>query len=158
MSFDQIKQAMELKAKMDKIQKEMEKTIVVGEGGKGMIQVTMNGKMKVKSVKIDPSVIDPKNEKKLEEMVYKAIDDAVEKAQKEAEKQLKELTGGLKIPRAILTKTVSPAVRPEGFPVAARHAVPDRYQGVINNKENSILRSQHSLIFEGFYSIDIQIE
>jgi DNA-binding protein YbaB len=31
-------------------------------------------------------------------MVYKAIDDAVEKAQKEAEKQLKELTGGLKIP------------------------------------------------------------
>lgn len=98
MSFDQIKQAIELKAKMDKIQKEMEKTIVVGEGGKGMIQVTMNGKMKVKGVKIDPSVIDPKNEKKLEEMVYKAIDDAVEKAQKEAEKQLKELTGGLKIP------------------------------------------------------------
>ena len=98
MSFDQIKQAMELKAKMEKIQKGMEKTIVVGEGGKGMIQVTMNGKMKVKSVKIDPSVIDPKNEKKLEEMVFKAIDDAVEKAQKEAETHLKELTGGLKIP------------------------------------------------------------
>jgi DNA-binding YbaB/EbfC family protein len=89
---------MELKAKMDKIQKEMEKTTVVGEGGKGMVQVTMNGKMKIKSVKIDSSVIDPKNEKKLEEMVFKAIDDAVEKAQKEAEKQLKELTGGLKIP------------------------------------------------------------
>jgi DNA-binding protein YbaB len=31
-------------------------------------------------------------------MVQKAIDDAVEKSQKEAEKALKELTGGLKIP------------------------------------------------------------
>ncbi len=98
MNFDQIKQARELKSKMDKIQKEMEKTIVEGEGGKGMVKVTMNGKMKVKGVKIDPSAIDPKNEKKLEEWVQKAIDDAVEKSQKEAEKQLKELYGGLKIP------------------------------------------------------------
>jgi DNA-binding YbaB/EbfC family protein len=98
MNFDQIKQARELKAKMDKIQKELDKTLVEGEGGKGMVKITMTGKMEVKAVKIDPSVIDPKNEKKLEEMVLKAIDDAVEKSQKEAEKQLKELYGGLKIP------------------------------------------------------------
>jgi DNA-binding YbaB/EbfC family protein len=98
MNFDQIKQARELKSKMDKIQKEMEKTIVEGEAGKGMVKITMTGKLKVKAVKIDPSVIDPNNAKRLEEMVLKAVDDAVEKSQKEAEKQLKELYGGLKIP------------------------------------------------------------
>ncbi len=98
MNFDQIKQARELKSKMDKIQKEMEKTLVEGEAGKGMVTVTMTGQMKVKAVKIDPSVIDPKNEKKLEELVQKAVADAIEKSQKEAAKQLKELTGGLKIP------------------------------------------------------------
>jgi DNA-binding YbaB/EbfC family protein len=98
MNFDQIKQARELKSKMDKIQKEMEKTLVEGEAGKGTVTVTMTGQMKVKAVKIDPSVIDPKNEKKLEELVQKAISDAIEKSQKEAAKQLKELTGGLKIP------------------------------------------------------------
>ena len=98
MNFDQLKQARELKSKMDKIQKEMEKTIVEGEAGKGMVKITMTGKLKVKAVKIDPSVIDPNNDKKLEEMVQKAIDDAVEKSQKEAEKALKELYGGLKIP------------------------------------------------------------
>ena len=98
MNFDQIKQARELKSKMDKIQKEMEKTIVEGEAGKGMVKITMTGKLKVKAVKIDPSVIDPNNAKKLEEMVLKAVDDAVEKSQKEAEKALKELYGGLKIP------------------------------------------------------------
>ncbi len=98
MNFDQVKQARELKSKMDKIQKEMEKTLVEGEAGKGAVKITMTGQMKIKSVKIDPSVIDPKNEKKLEELVQKAITDAIEKSQKEAAKQLKELTGGLKIP------------------------------------------------------------
>ncbi len=98
MNFDQVKQARELKSKMDKIQKEMDKTLVEGEAGKGAVKITMTGQMKIKSVKIDPSVIDPKNEKKLEELVQKAFTDAIEKSQKEAAKQLKELTGGLKIP------------------------------------------------------------
>ncbi len=98
MNFDQIKQARELKSKMDKIQKEMDKTLIEGEAGKGAVKITMTGQMKVKSVKIDPTVIDPKNEKKLEELVQKAIGDAIEKSQKEAAKQLRELTGGLKIP------------------------------------------------------------
>lgn len=98
MSFDQIRQARELKSRMDKIQKEMDKTLVEGEAGKGAVKITMTGQMKVKSVKIDPEVIDPKNEKKLEELVQKAIADAIEKSQKEAARQLKELTGGLKIP------------------------------------------------------------
>jgi DNA-binding YbaB/EbfC family protein len=98
MNFDQVKQARELKSKMDKIQKEMDKTLVEGEAGKGAVKITMTGQMKIKSVKIDPSIIDPMNEKKLEELVQKAITDAIEKSQKEAAKQLKELTGGLKIP------------------------------------------------------------
>lgn len=98
MNFDQVKQARELKSKMDKIQKEMDKTLVEGEAGKGAVKITMTGQMKIKSVKIDPSVIDPKNEKKLEELVQKAITDAIEKSQKEAARQLKELTDGLKIP------------------------------------------------------------
>ena len=98
MNFDQIKQARELKSKMVKIQKEMDRTLIEGEAGKGAVKITMTGQMKVKAVKIDPTVIDPKNEKKLEELVQKAITDAIEKSQKEAAKQLKELTGGLKIP------------------------------------------------------------
>ncbi len=98
MNFDQIKQARELKQKMDKIQKEMEKTIVEGEAGKGAVVITMNGQMKVKGVKIDPEMLEAKNQKKLEENVQKAVNDAIDKAQKEAAKQLKELTGGLKIP------------------------------------------------------------
>jgi nucleoid-associated protein EbfC len=97
-NIDQMKQLMEMKREMDRIQKEMEKTLVTGDGGKGAVIITMNGTMKVKEVKISDEMLEPKNHKKLEENVLKATNDAIDKAQKEAAKQLKDITGGLKIP------------------------------------------------------------
>jgi DNA-binding protein YbaB len=50
------------------------------------------------SVKISPEVVDPKNTKQLEQLIIKAVNDAQEKAQKAAVEQMKDITGGLKIP------------------------------------------------------------
>jgi DNA-binding protein YbaB len=50
------------------------------------------------SVKLAPEIVDPKNIKQLEILILKAVNDAQEKAQKAAAEQLKEVTGGLKIP------------------------------------------------------------
>ena len=98
MNFNMLKQAQELKSKLDKAQKELGKMIVEGEAGKGAVKVTMNGQQKVLSIKIDPSVINPDKAKDLEKLVLKAIEDTSEKSQKMAARQLKELTGGIKIP------------------------------------------------------------
>ena len=58
----------------------------------------MNGEQKVLSVKIDLSLIDMKNSKQLEVLLLRALNDAQEKISKEAEKKMKEATGGMKIP------------------------------------------------------------
>jgi len=98
MNFSMINQARELKSKLDNAQKELSKTIVEAESGKGAVKVTIDGQQNIKSIKISPDVIDPDNAKRLEELVLKAVTDAVAKSQKVAAKQLKGLTGGLKIP------------------------------------------------------------
>ena len=98
MNFDMIKQAQQLKSKLDKAQKELAKTVVEAESGKGAVKVTVNGQQKILSIKISPEVIDPKNAKKLEDLIMKALTDAIAKSQKVASSQLKGLTGGLKIP------------------------------------------------------------
>ncbi|MFH1382618.1 MAG: YbaB/EbfC family nucleoid-associated protein [Chloroflexota bacterium] len=98
MNFSMIKQARELKAKLDKAQKELDKTVVEADAGKGAVKVTMNGQQKILSVKISPEVIDPGKAKQLEELVLKAVKEAVDKSQKVAAKELGGLTGGLKIP------------------------------------------------------------
>jgi DNA-binding YbaB/EbfC family protein len=98
MNLDMIKQARELKSKMDKTQKELSKTIIEVESGKGAVKITIDGQQKIRSIKIAPEVIDPNKPEALEKLLMKAIGEATDKSQKLAEKELKSLTGGLKIP------------------------------------------------------------
>ena len=98
MNLSMMNQARELKAMMDKAQKELSNTLVEGNAGKGAVKVIMDGQQKIKSIEISPKVIDPEKPEQLEELVLKAVTEATAKSQKIAAKQLKGLTGGLKIP------------------------------------------------------------
>ena len=98
MNLSMLKQAQELKSKLDKAQKELSNTIVEAESGKGVVKVTINGQQKIQSIKIAPKIIDPNRAEYLEELVLKAVTEAIAKSQKLAAKQLGGLTGGLKIP------------------------------------------------------------
>ena len=98
MNFSNMKQALQLKAQLDKVQKELAKLTVETDAGHGAVKVTMNGQQKVVSVTISPEALDPDKIKRLEENIARAVNDAVEKSQKVAAKQLAGLTGGLKIP------------------------------------------------------------
>ena len=98
MNLSMLNQARELKSKLDKAQKELSNTIVEANVGKGAVKVVMDGQQKIQSIEISPKVIDPEKPKLLEELVLKAVSEAMAKSQKVAAKQLKGLTGGLKIP------------------------------------------------------------
>ncbi len=98
MNLSMLKQAQELKAKLDKAQKELAAITVEGVSGKGAVKVTMNGQQKIVSIKISPTVMNPDKPEGLEDLLLKAVKDANDKAEKVAAKQLKGLTGGLKIP------------------------------------------------------------
>ncbi len=98
MNLSMLNQARELKSKLEKAQKELGNSIVEAESGKGVVKVTINGHQKIQSIKISPKVIDPDKAEHLEELVLKAVSEAIAKSQKLAAKQLGGLTGGLKIP------------------------------------------------------------
>lgn len=98
MNLSMINQAQELKSKLDKAQKELSDTIIEVSSSRGAVKITINGQQEIKSIKISPEVINPDKAEKLEELVFKAVNEAVTKSQKLAAKQLKGLTGGLKIP------------------------------------------------------------
>ena len=97
MNLSMLNQARELKAKLDEAQQELGKTIVEASSGKGAVKVTIDGQQKIQSIKISPRVIDPDKAEQLEELVLKAVTEAITKSQKLAAKHLGKLTGGLKI-------------------------------------------------------------
>ena len=98
MDLSMIKQAQELKSKLEKAQKELAKTIIEVDSGKGAIKITIDGQQNIRTIKISPKVIDPDKPEQLETLVLRAINEAMSKSQKLATKQLRGLTGGLKIP------------------------------------------------------------
>lgn len=98
MNFSNIKQALEVKKKVDQMQKELAKIVIESDAGHGTVKVSMNGQQKLVSVKIAPEAIDASRIQRLEELIVKAVNDAVEKSQKAGAKQLSTMTGGLKIP------------------------------------------------------------
>ena len=98
MNLSTMKQALELKAKLEKAQKELGNTILEAESGKGTVKVTINGQQEIQSIKISPKVIDPDKVEQLEELVLKAVSEAISKSRKLTAKRLSGLTGGLKIP------------------------------------------------------------
>ncbi|BAQ34467.1 hypothetical protein UCH007_05090 [Dehalococcoides sp. UCH007] len=98
MNMNMIKQAMELKSKLDKAQKELAKVVVETESAKGAIKIKMNGQQKVLSLSISPEIINPSKPKDLENALIKAFNDAYEETKKEGSKQMQGLMGDVKIP------------------------------------------------------------
>ena len=98
MNLSMIKQARELKAKLDQTQKELARMEIVADAGKDAVKVTVNGHQKIVAVEISPDAIDREKPQQLEQMLLKAIRDGQAKAEKEAGKRMKGLTGGLNIP------------------------------------------------------------
>ena len=98
MDLSMLGKARELKANLDKAQQELAETIMEASSGKGAVTVTIDGKQKVRSIKISPKVIDPDKAEQLEDLVLKAVTEAIAKSQKLAAKHLGKLTGGFKIP------------------------------------------------------------
>ena len=101
MSLSMLNQARELKAKLDKAQKELNNTMIEVSSGKGAVKIVINGQQKIQSIKISPQVIDPDKAEFLEKLVLKAVSEALAKSQKVAAKELKGITGGFKLPGLI---------------------------------------------------------
>ncbi len=91
-------QALELKTKLAQTQKELAQTIIEVDSSKGAVKITINGQQKIQQIKLSPEKIDLAKLDKLEAILLKATNEAIEKSKKLAAKRLGSLTGGFKIP------------------------------------------------------------
>jgi nucleoid-associated protein EbfC len=91
MAFDQVKMLNQLR----KAQKDLAKEIVEVEAGEGAVVVQITGELKIKSVKIDPALVDLEDIEELEGWITIAIRDGLAKAQEIAADKMKPLMGGL---------------------------------------------------------------
>lgn len=93
-----LKQAKEMQAKMEDLQKQAEEAEQTGVSGGGMITATVNGKGMMRALKIDPSLVSSDEVEVLEDLIIAAVNDAKGKAEAAMAENMKNLTGGLNLP------------------------------------------------------------
>ena len=78
-----------LKSNMNELQNQLQALTATGSAGGELVQVVFNGAMEVKSVKIDPIAVDPRDVEMLEQLVASAITDAQNKIKQKIQSQFK---------------------------------------------------------------------
>jgi DNA-binding YbaB/EbfC family protein len=96
--MDMMKQARDLQKKMSKIQKKVAKMEITASAGGGMVTAVVSGDLVLKSVTIEPQVVESGDVKMLEDLVTSAVNAGFKKAQDTMAEQMKEATGGMKLP------------------------------------------------------------
>ena len=93
-----MKQAAELKSKMETMQAELDQIEVEGTSGGGLVSVKLSGKGEMKSVKIDETLIKPSEKEIVEDLIVAAHADARRKAETLLQEKMKDVTGDLPLP------------------------------------------------------------
>ena len=96
-----MKQAAELKSKMDAMQAEIDQLEVEGTGGGGLVTVKLSGKGEMKAVKIDESLIKPSEKEIVEDLLVAAHADARRKAESMLKEKMQSVAGGLPLPAGL---------------------------------------------------------
>ena len=93
-----MKQAQQMQQQLMAAQEELADLEVEGHAGGGLVRATMSGSGELKSVVIDPKVIDPDDVETLQDLVVAAVRDAARAASELTQEKMGPLAGGLGIP------------------------------------------------------------
>ncbi len=93
-----LQQAQEMQGKLQQVQEALQQQTVTATSGGGMVTVEANGQGAVRSIKIDPSVVNAADVEMLEDLVLVAVTEAQKRAQETAQREMGKLTGGMSLP------------------------------------------------------------
>jgi len=92
-----LKQAQALQERLASAQEDLAKRTVEGTAGGGMVTVTVNGRLEVMSVRIDPTLLVEPDGEMLQDLVVAAVNAAIHAAQRMMGEEMGKLGGGLGI-------------------------------------------------------------
>jgi DNA-binding YbaB/EbfC family protein len=93
-----LKEAQKLQSKMADMQARLAETELSGAAGGGMVNVTVNGKGEMRSIKIDPTLADPAEIEVLEDLIVAAFNDAKARLEAYLQEEMGKMTGGMTLP------------------------------------------------------------
>lgn len=93
-----MKQAADMQKNMARVQEDLASQELEHQSGGGAVTVKISGDGNIRSVRIDPKVVDPADAEMLEDLVLTAVQGAQELAKETAAAAMKKVTAGMGLP------------------------------------------------------------
>ena len=93
-----LKQAQKMQEDMANLQAELETCEYEVAAGGGVVNVKINGKKEILSVKLAEEIVDPDDIETLEDLIVAGVNEAIKKVEADASAEMAKLTGGMNIP------------------------------------------------------------
>ena len=93
-----LKQAQKMQEDMAAMQSELEAREYDVAAGGGVVNVKINGKKEILSVKIEPEVVDPDDIETLEDLIVAAVNEAIKKVESVSQDEMSKITGSMSLP------------------------------------------------------------
>ncbi len=87
-----------MQEEMAQKQSEIEETEFTASSGGGAVEVVVSGKHEIKSIKMQPEIVDPDDIDMLEDLLLASLNEAMRKADEAMDSEMGKFTGGLNIP------------------------------------------------------------
>ena len=95
-----------IQARAEELKRRTEAIVVEGSSGGGLVRITLNGALEMRSVELAGEVVDPADIGMLQDLVKAAYNDAAAKARERVAAELQSSFGGMGLPNGF----------PPGFP------------------------------------------
>ncbi len=88
----------QLQQAQEKMQAEIAALVIEATAGGGMVKVEVDGQKQLRSLKIDPEVVNKDDVEMLQDLVLAAVNEAGRKVDEAIQEKVGGLTGGMKLP------------------------------------------------------------
>ncbi len=95
-----MREAKNLKVRLEQIQAELGQLECTGEAGGGLVRCVMNGNFEVRRMQIEPAAVE--DAEMLEDLLAAAVNDAVRRIREAIQARFSGLTGGLPFPPGLI--------------------------------------------------------
>ena len=91
-------QVKEMQGRMSALQDELANRTFTALAGGGMVTADVDGKMQLKRIKLDPTIVTPNDIEMLEDLIVVAVAEAQKKAAEAMQMEMQKVTGGIELP------------------------------------------------------------
>lgn len=92
-----MRQAQKMQQDLQKKQAELNEATFTAQAGGGMVTVTVYGTKEVKSIELNPAVVDPDDIEMLQDLIVAGVNAAIKEASEAVEREMGKLTGGMNL-------------------------------------------------------------